>query len=422
MFAQEKLAAPQFVLHPAPAESILRAQGQQIGEQGGKLARRRFQRGSLFQRGCSWVLRWREDVIENGKLRRINRSEVLGTRENYPTRRLAQRAADERLSTVNSPNYRARPTATFRQFAARWQATVLPQHKPSTQATVRSHLKKYLVPFFGDRCLKDINPESVQIFIAGLKTAPKTVRNIYVTLQIMWKSARAWQYVAHDAVSDVVLPRPRRVERFSFSLEEIQKILAAAEDPHRTFYWLAAETGLRAGELCGLRVDDLDLERCLLRVEQSSWRGNIQQPKTENAIRSFAISPEMASHLRDFLVRWRPNSRRLLFATRNGTPWDANLLVKRKLQPLLGKLEIQRCGLHAFRHANGTLMDRLGVPLKVRQQRLGHSDPRMTLGVYTHVASEDDKRIAGQLGKILHPFAPIQKEKGLARIEQVLLN
>jgi integrase len=247
-----------------------------------------------------------------------------------------------KLSAVNSPNFRARPTATFRQFAARWQSTVLPQHKPSTQATVRSHLKKYLTPFLGDQSLKDINPELVQIFVAGLKTAPKTVRNIYVTLQIMWKSARAWGYVAHDAVSDVVLPQPRRVERFSFSLEEIQTILAAAEDPHRTFYWLAAETGLRAGELCGLRVDDLDLERCLLRVEQSSWRGNIQQPKTVNAVRSFAISPEMASHLRDFLVRWRPNSRRLLFATRNGTPWDANLLVKRKLQPLLKKLEIQR--------------------------------------------------------------------------------
>ena len=67
-------------------------------------------------------------------------------------------------------------------------------------------------------------------------------------------------------------------------------------------------------------------------------------------------------------------------------------------------------------------MDRLGVPLKVRQQRLGHSDPRLTLGVYTHVASEDDARIAGQLGRILHPFAPNQKGKGLAQIEQALVN
>jgi len=51
-------------------------------------------------------------------------------------------------------------------------------------------------------------------------------------------------------------------------------------------------------------------------------------------------------------------------------------------------------------------MDRLGVPLKVRQQRLGHSDPRLTLGVYTHVASEDDVLFAAQLDGILHPIAP----------------
>ena len=67
-------------------------------------------------------------------------------------------------------------------------------------------------------------------------------------------------------------------------------------------------------------------------------------------------------------------------------------------------------------------MDRLGVPLKVRQQRLGHSDPHLTLKTYTHVASEDDAKIARQLGRILHPFEPIPKEKGLTQIEEALLN
>ena len=101
----------------------------------------------------------------------------------------------------------------------------------------------------------------------------------------------------------------------------------------------------------------------------------------------------------------------MLFATRKGTPWDANLLIKRKLYPLLDSLGIERGGLHAFRHANSTLMDRLGVPLKLRQQRLGHSDPALTLGVFTHVASEDDLRFAEQLDAILRPNAP-KKENG----------
>ncbi len=55
-------------------------------------------------------------------------------------------------------------------------------------------------------------------------------------------------------------------------------------------------------------------------------------------------------------------------------------------------------GFHAFRHANATLVDRFGTPLKVRQERLGHSDPRLTQTIYTHVASEDSRKVAGQLG------------------------
>ena len=86
--------------------------------------------------------------------------------------------------------------------------------------------------------------------------------------------------------------------------------------------------------------------------------------------------------------------------------WDSNLLVKRKLYPLLDSIGIERGGLHAFRHTNSTLMDRLGVPLKVRQQRLGHSDPSLTLGIYTHIASEDDVQSAERLDGILHPNAP----------------
>ena len=77
------------------------------------------------------------------------------------------------------------------------------------------------------------------------------------------------------------------------------------------------------------------------------------------------------------LRSWHPNQRRLLFATRNGTPWDQNLLLKREFRPLLRALGIQvprGNGFHAFRHANATLMSSFGASQKLRQQRLGHAD------------------------------------------------
>lgn len=393
--------------------ATLPAQRQRIGERGGNLARRRFQKGRVFLRGKKnpvWVGRWYEDVIENGETRRIYRSEVLGTKLDFPTKCLARRELEKRLSVVNDPRYRARPTATFAEFASRWESLVLTQHKPSTQATIRSHLRKHLVPFFCRWQMREIGPEEVQRFVSSVKVSGKTAKNLFATMQMLWKSARAWGYVAHDAVSDVVLPKRHRVTRRFFSVEEVQRILGAAPEPYYTFYRLAVETGLRAGELCGLRVSDFDLERGLVSVRQSVWRGKYQSPKSENAMRCLSLSPRLLTHIADFLKRWKPNEPELFFATRNGTPWDANLLVKRKLYPLLDSLGIARGGLHAFRHTNSTLMDHLGVPLKLRQQRLGHSDSSLTLDVYTHVVSEDDVRFAEQLDEILRPNAP-KKEK-----------
>jgi integrase len=392
-------------------------QGQLIGERGGSLARRRYQKGRVFLRGIKnpkWIGRWREDVIENGQIRRIERSEVLGSKSDFPTKRLALRELEKRLSVVNNPRYRARPTATFEEFASGWESRVLTQHKPSTQATIKSHLRKHLVPYFGRTQMKDIGTEEVQTFIASLRCSPKTVKNIHATMQMLWKSARVWNYVAHDAVSDVILPKRNRVARRFFSVEEVQRVLASAPEPYHTFYWLAVETGMRAGELCGLRESDFDVERGLVSIRQSVWRGEVQSPKSENAIRCFALSRRLLAHIVEYLKRWTPNDRGLLFVTRNGTPWDANLLVKRKLYPLLDSLGIERGGLHAFRHTNSTLMDRLSAPLKLRQERMGHSDPSLTLGAYTHVDGEDDVRFVEQLDAILRPNAPKSKKERVA--------
>ncbi len=130
----------------------------------------------------------------------------------------------------------------------------------------------------------------------------------------------------------------------------------------------------------------------------------------------------VAPHLAEYCNGWRPNEKGLLFVTRTGTPWDANLLVKRKLYPLLDSLGIERGGLHAFRHTNSTLMDQLRAPFKVRQERLGHKDVTLTLDTYTHPVSDDDVRLAAQLDGILRPNAPKLKKEGVAPGGQPLVN
>jgi integrase len=371
----------------------------------GSMARRRYQKGQLWLEAKTWIGRWREDALVLGIRKRIRRQEAIGSITDYPTKRLAQRALDDRIAHVNKITYRPMPTAKFADFARSWESKVLSQFRDSTAINYRTHLRRHLVPFFGEYAMKEMNPELVQQFISRSVLSPKTTRNICITLQSMWTTAKAWGYVAHDLLEGVVLPDVKRVQRYFLSQQEIQSILAKSRDPERIWYGLAAETGLRAGELCGLTVDDIDLGHGMLQVRQSAWRGQLGEPKTNNSIRVVELSPQACSHLKMFLESWHPNGHRLLFATRNGTPWDQNMLLKRKFKPLLRALNISMPrgnGFHAFRHANATLMNSFGASQKLRQQRLGHADGSpVTETIYTHVISEDGKRVAAQLGNAI---------------------
>ena len=109
------------------------------------LARRRYQKGTVIKRGTRekvWVGRWLEDVIlSDGTIKRVHKSEVLGSVKDFPTKRLAQRELDGRVSVVNSPNYRARPTATFSQLTEKWKMLVMVNHEDSTQRSEKSDIK-----------------------------------------------------------------------------------------------------------------------------------------------------------------------------------------------------------------------------------------------------------------------------------------
>ncbi len=257
---------------------------------------------------------------------------------------------------------------------------------------------------------------------------PKTLRNVKATISMMWRIAKAWGYTERDVTSGLDLPSVRRPKQPFFMAGQMGRIIA--KEPQATFYWLAAETGLRAGELCGLSKTDIDLTNHFLSVGQSIWRGKVQSPKTESAVRTLAISTQLADQLHKHLARQADKDTKFLFSARSGSPWDANLLVKRKLHRILGALGLPRCGLHAFGHGNATLMDNLGVPLKVKQHRLGHSRAGdITTDVYTHYQIGDDTHVAERLGAVLSkevlnslPLTCPQQEGLPVGVQEALVN
>ncbi len=226
-----------------------------------RMARKRYQRGQLLLKGKRqrvWVARWRDDIIRpDGSRHRLRTSEVLGTLKEYPTRRLAERALQQRLSEteINSLNYQPRPTANFREFATKWQNDVLSQLKPSTRSADKSRIRKHLIPELGDTCMKDITAHRVQAMIArkASSVSPKSVRNIIMLLRMMWNQAKAWGYVQQDPFWGLVLPERDPLNERCLMVEEMKAVIVAAKEPYKTYYWILAETGVRAGEIGALR-------------------------------------------------------------------------------------------------------------------------------------------------------------------------
>jgi integrase len=370
------------------------------------LMRRRYQKGTLLLRGKRepvWIGRWLDDEVRSdGTIHRRHKSAVLGLASEL-SKREARRELDKILAPINAGLRSPRHVITFSEFAERWKQDVMVHHKASGQTSERAHIAKWLVPAFGDCSICDIDTQTIQrsVTVWSKKAAPKTVRNILATMRIIWKTARAWGYVEHDPFAALMLPRRGLVRKPTLTPEQTREIIQLADEPYKTLFWIVAETGMRGGEVCGLFVEDVDLAGEFIHVRRSAWRAQLQTPKTENAVRSFPISPVLALHLKTFIG----DRTGLLFATRTGKPLDNYNIVAWALKPLLTEIGIEntkQMGLHAFRHCNASALDSLGAPMRIRMDRLGHAQQETTMG-YSHSNLGDHRRIAAELGQVFRP-------------------
>jgi integrase len=399
------------------ADGILPREGQPFDEQGGSMARRRYQEGRVFLRGRKtpkWIGRWREDVImPDGSIRRVERSMVLGKKHELATERLARRRLETVLARVNAPEYRPGRMGTVAEFAERWQELFLKHRKPSTVKAACSNLKHHILPVLGKMGLDQLGREVQQEFAVHLcrSVSRKTAVNILGTLSSMLGTAKAWGYVCQTVdVAALALPEKPRAEARFFTADQARQIIAAAEHPFRAMFAVAAMTGMRAGEIMGLSVDDLDFGRRLIHVRRSAWHGRLQTVKTQASNSVLPMPEPLARILREHLATWQENPERLVFRNRRGRPYTGEKVVQKRLWPILDSLGIPRCGFHAFRHLHASLLLEAGASPKVAQAQLRHSDARITLGVYGHVVGDSQRsaveRVAEILRPVLRPIAP----------------
>jgi len=360
----------------------------------------------VFLRNGRWIGRFYVDVA--GQTSRVRKAVVLGMKteitKTQAKLKLKTMLSDEGVNTPEHLERSLRPATVFNSVADLWESKRLPQLKESSKYSVPKLIAKHLRPFFGQMALEEIKTGNVNDWIAKMqsnKLEPKTVHN-------MWKMFRAvmnWHSQQNDEPQRKWYPTlpviPEDEQRW-FTQEEIGRIVDAASGQYRVLFHLAGFSGLRAGELFGLHVEDLELNRGTIRVRRSVWRGIEVSTKSKKGYRNVLIDSGTVQILRQHLGS-RTSGR--VFQSRSASPLDTSNVLSEVLYPLCDKLSIPRGGLHAFRHGRVSHLQANNVPSDFTKAQVGHSSLRTTSG-YTHFsedfARQTVERLASELPSWTH--------------------
>jgi integrase len=202
-------------------------------------------------------------------------------------------------------------------------------------------------------------------------------------------------------------PQSLRQDPEIFTAEAFARLLAHLEEPFETMVTLTALTGLRIGEVLGLRWRALDFVAGTIRVSESVFLGQFQKPKSEKSLRTIPIGPVLGRLLESHR-QWSiaPSPDKLVFQNRRGGPHRESNLLERVLRPAGEAAGIGRVTWHQFQHVHSSLLHDLGVPAKVAQHQLGHASVHTTLKVYTHVVETTHRKAIEDLERVLFPSVP----------------
>ncbi len=361
-----------------------------------KLARKRYQKGSIRKRGTRnpvWELQWWTDEIQSdGSLGRRRQSKVLGFVSDM-NKRQAMKIADELLRPLNLGMVTPFAAILFREFIEKhFIPNAFPTLKTSTRRRYQYTIKNHLLPAFGDLRLCDLQRVEIQAFVLrkmekGLSwETADLLRNL---LSKIFRCAKKWGFFAGDnPASEIDLPHKKPVrEKCVLMPQQIPKLLAELKEPYRTMALVGILTGLRVGEILGLRWSDVDLETAQLRVSQRYYRGEMDSPKTRASQRTLPLPPECIEAFRRLQAasNLRPEQKdALVFRTiRKGTPYSDTNILHRQLKPAGQKIGAPWLSWHTFRRTHATLLQLAGGSLKDAQAQLGHSRLSTTLEIYT---------------------------------------
>ena len=378
------------------------------------MRRAREQSGYIYKRGGWWVLRYRENVLEGGVLKRrqlakqIEQVSPEHQRLKRPPPEIQAKVKDI-LHPVNTHAYTPEATQTLGEFVDKvYFPNLETQKRASTVKGYKARWTSQLKPRCACiACGTSAHPTAQRILGDVAREDPKlcrsTLHHLRSLLSAIFKHAIQQGYLdgRPNPIREVGIPvAPEGEETYAYSLEEVTRMLLYLPQPAYTIAALAAFSGLRRSELTGQLWENYDGSE--LKVTRSVWEGFVNEPKTRRSKAPVPIIPVLARILDAYrLQRGSPKSGPMFKSeSKAGTPMNMNNVLNRLILPALNVCEVCRKeradhagadhdfkrdasrpewhGWHAFRRGLGTNLAELGVDDLTIQRILRHANVQVT--------------------------------------------
>ena len=336
----------------------------------------------------------------------------------FKTRKEAKEWKKQTLAQIDDGLNLLAAQCTIGQYLQDWLNTIQTSVRPRTTEQYIQVVNQHIMPVFGRLKLKDLRPEQVQSFYnAKIKdgASARTVLLIHAVFHRALEQALKYGLINRNPLDAVTRPKLRRKEMKTLNDIQVRTLLQAAQGNRlETLYWFAVTTGLRQGELIGLKWSDLDWNNKRLRIQRQVQRQKnkglvFSEPKTNAGRRIIVLGSSTIEKLREHYQRqplerqfagiyWVEND--LIFPNSHGNPLEPSNLLKdfKNLLKIAGLPDIR---FHDLRHTAATLMLQQNTHPKVVQERLGHSDISLTLNTYSHVLPGMQEEAAEKLDELI---------------------
>jgi integrase len=312
-------------------------------------------------------------------------------------------------------------TPPFRQFANQWFDEAEVTWRRSYKITQRGALDKYLIPFFEDKEVGRINKADVLAFRTSL--AKVTARKSTSTLsnrrinsvmkplrQILNEAADRFEFTS--AFRNIKPLKIKRSDVMPFSMEEVQRIISTARPDYRNYFITRFFTGMRTGEVHGLKWKYIDFERRLILVRESIVLNEEDDLKTDGSMRDI----QMNQLVFDALQKQYEVSAKLsefVFCGRSGKPIDNQNFLNRVWAPLLRHLSLEHRRAYQMRHTAATLWLASGEAPEWIARQLGHTSTEMLFRVYSRYVPNLTRRDGSAMERMLKQHISITPVSGI---------